>query len=87
MDAPVGLCSEVTEQESRRLIHLVNYREDGPVRNVGVKLRVPHKVRQVALASPDQIEEIAVPFEQQDGVISFTVPEVVVYTIADVGFE
>jgi len=82
VDGPAGLCCEVTEQPQRRLVHLVNYREDGPVREARVRLRVPGRVGQVALASPGRDADLPVPFEERDGAVEFTVPEVGVYEIA-----
>ena len=38
---PVGLCAELSEQPGRRLVHLVNYRADGPIRDVAVALGLP----------------------------------------------
>ena len=88
VDGPVGLCCEVTAQPGRRLVHLVNYRQDGPVRDVRVRLRVPRLgvVRQVALASPGQDTELVLDFEQMDDVVSFTLPEVDVYQVAVAAF-
>lgn len=83
-EAPLGLCAELTEQNARRLVHLVNYRSDGPIREVAVTVRVPpgRQVRAVKLASPDRDVDISVPFEEQAGAVRFTVPEVGVYEIA-----
>ena len=81
---PLGLCAELTEQPHRRLVHLVNYRDDGPIDDVEVNLRLPagRKAKAVELASPEHEDDRAVPFEQQPGVVTFTVPEVGVYEIA-----
>lgn len=81
-----GLCAELTEQPGRRLVHLVNYREDSPIRDVAVTLRVPRDCRpqRVALASPDRESDRSVPFEAAPGVVRFTVPEIRTYEIAAV---
>jgi hypothetical protein len=83
-EAPLGLCAELTEQTRRRLVHLVNYRTDGPIREVAVTVRIPsgRRVRAVTLASPDRDADLSVPFQEQAGAVCFTVPEVRVYEIA-----
>lgn len=83
-EAPPGLCAELTEQNARRSVHLVNYRSDGPIREVAVTVTLPagRQVRAVTLASPDRDADITVPFEEQAGAVRFTVPEVRIYEIA-----
>ncbi|MCC6489811.1 MAG: hypothetical protein IT364_20145 [Candidatus Hydrogenedentes bacterium] len=84
--APQGLCAEVTEQPGRRLVHLVNYRENGPARDVRVQLRIPKKARSVTLASPERQSDVSLPMEENGNSVEFTVPEVGVYEIAIVDF-
>ena len=88
-EAPPGLCAELTEQAQRRLVHLVNYRSDGPIREVAVTVQIPQgrRVRTVTLASPDRNADYTVPFAEQAGSVRFTVPEVAVYEIAVVDFN
>ena len=83
-EAPPGLCAELTEQAARRLVHLVNYRADGPIREVAVTVRVPggRQVRAVTLASPEHDADVTVPFREQNGTVRFTVPQVGIYEIA-----
>ena len=54
VDAQPRLCAEYTAQEKRRLMHLVNYRPEGPLRDVAVEVQIPQgrKVRSVRLVSP-----------------------------------
>ncbi len=40
-DRLAGLCTELTEQSDCRLVHLVNYRDDGPVKQFSVCLACP----------------------------------------------
>ena len=84
VQAEPGLCAELTQQPDRRLVHLVNYRDNEPARGVEVRLRLPagQRARSVALASPDRPSDLAVSFEQQSDQVTFTVPEVRVYEIA-----
>lgn len=83
-EAPRGLCVELTEQNARRLVHLVNYRSDGPIHDIAVTVQLPPSchVQAVTLASPDHEGDIKVPFKAHDGAVWFTVPEVHIYEIA-----
>ena len=83
--APAGLCAELTEQPGRRLVHLVNYRSDGPIRDIAVTLRIPPRTdaKAVKLASPDHEADITLPFQvEETGGVTFTVPKIGVYEIA-----
>lgn len=82
--AQPGLCAEFTEQTGRRMVHLVNYRDDGPAEQVVVRLRVPSgkQVADVSLVSPEHDGARPLVFQQQAHWIVFTVPAVNVYEIA-----
>jgi hypothetical protein len=88
-EAPPGLCAELTEQTSRRLAHLVNYRSDEPIRDVTVTVRIPagRQVRAVTLASPDHDADITLPFHEQTGTVRFTVPQIRIYEIAAIDLK
>lgn len=83
-----GLCCELTEQPNRRLVHLVNYRSDGAMEGVTVRLAVPQgrSVSSVTLASPEH-DDRSLSFTKQDGTVTFTVPRVNVYEIAVVALK
>ena len=87
--APAGLCAELTEQPGRRLVHLVNYRGDGPIGDLDVAVQLPHgtRAKSVRLASPDRPADRSVAFEESPAAVRFTVPEVKVYEIAVVEFS
>jgi hypothetical protein len=70
-------------------VHLVNYRSDGPLENVAVRLRLPREQRAkaVTLVDPQRQAEIELPFRQQAGVVAFEVPQVNVYGIAVIAME
>lgn len=89
VDGPDSLRSEFVDQSGRRLVHLVNYRADQPAREVRVQLRLPagKHATSVLLASPEHAEDRTLEYQQQDGVVSFTVPEVGVYEIAVINLE
>ena len=86
---PEGLCAELTEQGGRRLVHLVNYRSDGPAKNVVVRLAVPagKRVKGVSLASPSRERDVAVSFEERGSMVEFAAPDFEVYEIAVVELE
>jgi hypothetical protein len=87
-DVPLGLCVELTEKSGQRMLHLVNYRKDGPIEDAKVRLRVPagHRVRSVTLASPEHADR-GVSFRQKTDAVEFVVPHVSVYEIAIVHLE
>jgi hypothetical protein len=84
-----GLCTELTDQPGRRLVHLVNYRADGPMRDVAVSLQLPRgtRAKRIVLASPDRDADQTVPFEKREGMVRFTVPEIRIYEIAAVELD
>lgn len=81
-----GLCAELTEQPRRRLVHLVNYRTDGPVKDFSVRVALPEgkKAVKVRLASPERAEDLTVQFEQDRSWVIFNLPEVKVYEVATI---
>ncbi len=84
IDAQPGLCAELTAQPDRRMVHLVNYRSDGPAKNATIRVRLPEgkQVKSVTLAGPQHPAEAPVKFEKQGRMVAFTVPSVEVYEIA-----
>ncbi len=88
VDAPEGVCAEVTDQPCRRLVHLVNYQKS-PVQKAAIDVQLPEGVHaeSVMLASPDHESDVALPFQENAGRVSFAVPEIHVYEIAVVSFK
>jgi hypothetical protein len=84
IEAESGVCAELTEQASRRLVHLVNYRTDNPAENLSISLRLPaqRRVTSVSLVSPERESDLELDFGQQDGMATFRVPQVRTYEIA-----
>jgi hypothetical protein len=84
-----ALCAELTEQPNRRMVHLVNYQTDSPLKDLAVRVALPkgRTARSVALASPEHAADITVPFKQESGAVTFTVPTIGVYEIAVVTFK
>jgi len=81
--APSGLCTELTQQPGRRLLHLVNYRPDEAARDIAVSLRWPvsRGVESVTLATPEAADETRLPFEVHEGRVEFTVPRIDIYGV------
>ena len=79
-----GLCAELTQQPNRRLVHLVNYRSDGPLRDLVVRVALPAgwQVHSVMLSSPERDSERAARFQEEPRGVTFVVPEVGVYEVA-----
>lgn len=84
-----ALCAELTEQPNRRMVHLVNYQTDTPLKGITVRVALPRgrAAKSVALASPEHAADITVPFKQEAGFAVFTVPAVGVYEIAVVAMK
>ena len=89
VEAPHGLCTELTQQPGRRMVHLVNYRDDEPARTLQVRVRLPagKRAKSAALVSPAQPAGQSLEFQQKGDAVTFRVPEVRVYEIAVVEFE
>jgi hypothetical protein len=87
-DALAGLCTELTEQPNRRLVHLVNYRTDSPARNIAITVRhgLGPQVKAVRLVSPERANDRPVSFAEAPGLVRFTVPEIGTYEIAVIEF-
>lgn len=86
---PDPLRVELTEQPHRRMVHLVNYRADAPLKDVGIRLKLPEgkKAVSVSLASPEHDSDIALKFKQDGGHAEFVVPSIGTYEIAIVAME
>ena len=89
VEAEPGLCTELTGQPDRRLVHFVNYRSEDPVRNLKAHVRLPagRRAKAVKLAGPQHQPDVELPFDGKENVVTFTVPEVDVYEIAVIVME
>jgi len=84
MDGPDGLLASIFVRGRRQFVHLVNFRDE-PVR--AVRINLPDcRSKRVVLLSPDAGVDLTVQDLQvtADG-LTFTVPEVAIYTVACVG--
>jgi hypothetical protein len=84
-----AICAELTEQPNRRMVHLVNYQMDKPMKDIAVRVALLKGCvgKSVTLASPERAADITVPFKQEAGFATFTVPSGGVYEIAIVAME
>jgi hypothetical protein len=80
----LGLCTELTDQPDRRLVHLVNYRKEQPVLQATVTVRLPatRRVASIRLASPEHDDQPTVQFTQSENTVQFRVPRIGIYEIA-----
>ncbi|MFB3786717.1 MAG: alpha-amylase family protein [bacterium] len=89
VDAPVGLCAELLDQPGRRAIHLVNFKTPEVMKNIAVRIRLPEgqKAAAVNITLPPREQDQPVPFEWKEGLVSFYIPEIVVYAIAGIQWQ
>ena len=80
----IGLCTELTEQVNRRLVHLVNYCKEQPVLDATVSVRLPptRRATSVRLVSPEHEDETTIQFTPAENRVEFRVPHVGIYEIA-----
>jgi len=84
LDAPEGVCAELTQQPRRRLVHLVNYRAPQPATGIEVCVQVPsgRAAQGVVLASPEHPRDLTLAFHQEGNQVRFKVPRLRTYEIA-----
>ncbi len=82
-NAPAGLCAELTGQHGRRLLHLVNYRDDAAATDIVIQIALPagKSVKSVRLSSPLHADRPELTFGQTTDSVTFTVPQVNLYEI------
>ena len=84
IDAPPQVIPEVTRNDKAVLVHLVNWNEREPVKDVKVSLLAPsdRKIQRARLISPDaETSPVDIPLEEKEGRILFTVPSLVCYNV------
>ncbi|MGQ9648790.1 MAG: hypothetical protein ACUVXJ_01620 [Phycisphaerae bacterium] len=84
-----GLCAELTEQPSRRLVHLVNYRADTPARNIAVSVQIAEgkQVKNVRLARPEHDRDADLEIRRHGMGMTCVVPAIDVYGIVVVTWD
>ena len=74
----------MTRNDKAVLVHLVNWNEREPVKDVKVSLLAPsdRKIQRARLISPDaETSPVDIPLEEKEGRILFTVPSLVCYNV------
>ncbi|MBO9592100.1 MAG: hypothetical protein J7599_04265 [Niabella sp.] len=92
VEAPETVTMELVKQEEqhRLLLHLVNFNyKNAGVENIGVVLKIPDgkKIQQVTVLSPDAKTTSTPAFRQENGMLHFTVPQLVLYDLVVVRFK
>ncbi|MFA5866265.1 MAG: beta-galactosidase trimerization domain-containing protein [Phycisphaerae bacterium] len=78
------LVGEVTQNKNGYFVHLLNWDESKPIKNINVKVRVPldRKITEARLISPDrETPAQKINVVQKDGYVEFTVPSLLCYNI------
>ena len=88
-DSLLGICVELTERGNQRFVHLVNYRDADPAKDIAVRLRVPDgcEVKDVALATPGREQDLKVAHACEGGFVTFVVPRLDIYEVAVVSMQ
>jgi len=88
-DELLGVCAELTERENQRFVHLVNYRDADPAKDITVRLRIPdgRRVKDVVLASPGRGQDLKVAHAREGDFTTFVVPRLGIYEVAVVSMR
>jgi hypothetical protein len=85
VEAPLWVTMELAEQKSTetRLLHLLNFRIEEPLRDIAVKVRIPGgmRLREGVLESPDDLPRQVLEISGREGMVSFNVPKLEVYNL------
>ena len=85
VEAPLWVTMELAEQKSTgtRLLHLLNFRFEEPLRDITVKVRLPEgrRLREAVLESPDGMSRQVLEISGREGVVSFIVPKLEIYNL------
>jgi len=84
VEAPAWVTAELADQPATgtRLLHLINYKYQEPLREIPVKLRLPQgaQVREARMETPDGPSQ-ELRFTVEGDTVSFRVPELKVYDL------
>jgi Beta-galactosidase len=85
VDAPLWVTAELAEQPASRtrLLHLVNFKYQEPVKSIPVRLRIPTgmRVREVILKSPGEGSVERLEFSAAAGIASLRIPQLNDYAL------
>jgi hypothetical protein len=88
-DSLLGVCVELTERGDQRFVHLVNYRDANPAKDISVRIRIPDgcRVKDVVLASPGRAQDLKVAHDCEGNFATFPVPRLDIYEVAVVSMQ
>jgi len=88
-DGLLGVCAELTERGDQRFVHLVNYRDADPAKDITVRVRIPigRRVKEVILANPGRAQDLKVAHAREGGFVTFVVPRLDIYEVAVVSMQ
>ena len=85
VNSPLTVTMELTEQEGKMMLHLINYNIDKEklVKNISVSLKIPEgkQIKELLLHSPDREGDEIINYTIVDGRAVFTVPTLEVYDL------
>jgi hypothetical protein len=83
--APLTVTMELTRQENKMMVHLINYNveKEAEVKNIVVNVKIPvgKQIQKVILLSPDIDESTLLTFTEFNGRAVFTVPSLNIYDL------
>lgn len=84
-----GLTAELTQQNNRYLLHLVNFRQNKPFINIETTITLPKNqtTKSITLISPEHKKDINLTFTQQKNHLTFTTPKIKTYELAIIKFN
>ncbi len=87
--APLGVCAEITKTDRSQILHLVNYQEGKPAKDIEAAVAIPDnsKIRKVLLSDPLLPDDKPIDFEQDNSSVRFSIPELNVYAAMQIIFE
>jgi hypothetical protein len=85
VEAPLWVTAQLADQPSShtRLLHLVNFKYQEPVKDIRVRMRIPvgMRVREAILKSPGEAAQQRLEFSAADGIASLRVPQLNAYDL------
>jgi hypothetical protein len=91
VEAPLWVTMELAEQKGTNtwLLHLLNFRDEEPLVNIPVRIRIPDgmRLREAVLGSPDGLPRQILDIAGSERTLSFTVPKLEVYDLIHLRME
>ncbi len=91
IQAPLPVTMELTAQEGRRMLHLINYDQEKEklIKDIAVRLKIPEgkQIKEIQWLSPEMEGSESLPFSVRDQRVSFKVPRLAVYDLVVAAFH